>query len=58
MYKKQAKNIRHGLVSTWLEEIIVENKKVVGPVERLNFVRKTRENVWPCQDCDNLSSII
>ena len=58
MYEKEAKNIRLGLVSTWLEDIVIENKKVVGPVDRLKFVRKTRENVWPCQDCDNLSSII
>ena len=58
VYEKQAKDVRHRLLTDWLNEVLNENKKLVDPVGKLNSLQEMRENVWPCQNCTNTSIFI
>ena len=55
IYEKASKEIRKKLLEDWLTDVQEELKKPLGPVEKLSFVRKTRENIWPCGTCTKLS---
>ena len=56
IYVKTSKEIRKRLLNDWLTDVEDELKKPIGPVEKLSFLRKTRENIWPCGRCTKLSN--
>ena len=55
-YEKQAKHVRDVLLNKWITEVELESRQATDVVEKLNFLRKTRDNIWPCKDCSNSSN--
>ena len=56
-YEQHAKNVRKILLDGWLSEVVSEQQRATDLVQKLNFLRKTKENIWPCRDCSNLSML-
>ena len=52
--EKLAKNVKNSLIDDWIKEVVGECEKPVCPVAKLNYLRKTRDNVWPCPACPGL----
>ena len=56
-YGKEAKTVRKLLHSDWLTEVQDEFRSAIGPVEKLSYLRQTREHIWPCAQCTKLGNL-
>jgi uncharacterized protein with PIN domain len=58
IYEKEAKCVRKLLLNDWMDDVKSECKKCIGPVQKLSYLRASRENVWPCGLCSMLGKIL